>query len=75
MNYQLEIKQIVDYPRCRIYRDFLRTLMKDKSIRTNGNSFLCSSHRTYQGVNSIPYSYTDRIQNQIIHIGCSHTKW
>lgn len=40
MNYQLEIKQIVDYPRCRIYRDFLRTLMKDKGIRTNGNSYL-----------------------------------
>lgn len=40
MNYQLEIKQIVDYPRCRIYRDFLRTLMKDKGIRTNGSSYL-----------------------------------
>lgn len=40
MNYQLEIKQIVDYPRCRIYRDFLRTLMKDSDIRTNGSSYL-----------------------------------
>ena len=27
LDYQLEIKQIVDYPRCRIYREFLRSLM------------------------------------------------
>lgn len=40
MNYQLEIKQIVDYPRCRIYREFIRNLMKDRSIRTNGCSYL-----------------------------------
>lgn len=40
MNYQLEIKQIVDFPRCRIYREFLQTLMKDKSIRTTGSSYL-----------------------------------
>ena len=40
MDYQLEIKQIVDYPRCRIYREFLRTLMKDSNIRTNGGSYL-----------------------------------
>lgn len=40
MDYQLEIKQIVDYPRCRIYRDFLLTLMKDRTIRTNGSSYL-----------------------------------
>ena len=40
MDYQLEIKQIVDYPRCRIYREFLRTLMQDRNIRTNGSSYL-----------------------------------
>ena len=40
MDYQLEIKQIVDYPRCRIYRDFIRTLMQDRNIRTNGSSYL-----------------------------------
>lgn len=40
MDYQLEIKQIVEYPRCRIYREFLRTLMKDRDIRTNGSSYL-----------------------------------
>ena len=26
MDYQIEIKQIVDYPRCRIYRIFFRDL-------------------------------------------------
>ena len=40
MDYQLELKQIVDYPRCRIYREFLQTLMKDKGIRTSGSSYL-----------------------------------
>jgi hypothetical protein len=39
MDYQLEIKQIVDYPRCRIYREF-QNLMKDKDIRVNGGSYL-----------------------------------
>ena len=40
MIYHLEIKQIVDYPRCRVYRDFLRDIMGDREIRTNGNSYL-----------------------------------
>jgi len=40
MNYQLQIKQIVDYPRSRIYRDFIRSLMNDKSIRATGSSYL-----------------------------------
>lgn len=40
MNYQLELKQIVEFPRCRIYRDFIQTLISDKGIRTNGRSFL-----------------------------------
>ena len=40
MDYQLEIKQTVDYPRCRIYREFIRTLMEDRNIRTNGSSYL-----------------------------------
>ena len=34
--YQLEIKQLVSYPRCRIYREFLQTLIADRSVRTNG---------------------------------------
>ena len=40
LDYQLEIKQIVDYPRCRIYREFIRSLMEDRDIRTNGSSYL-----------------------------------
>ena len=38
--YQLELKQIVDYPRCRIYRQFIGLLMKDKNIRVGGTSRL-----------------------------------
>ena len=40
MEYQLELKQIVDFPRCRIYRDFIRKLSEDKNIRVNGSSNL-----------------------------------
>lgn len=38
--YTLEIKQIVDYPRCRIYRQFIQTLIADRSIRVSGGSGL-----------------------------------
>ena len=38
--YQLELKQIVDYPRCRIYRQFVQNLITDRSIRTSGGSGL-----------------------------------
>ncbi len=38
--YQLEIKQIVDYPRCRIYRQFIQNLTADRSILTGGGSGL-----------------------------------
>ena len=27
-DYQLELRQVVDYPRCRIYREFMQTLMQ-----------------------------------------------
>lgn len=40
MKYQLELKQIVEFPRCRIYRNFIQTLANDKGIRTTGGSFL-----------------------------------
>ena len=40
LDYQLELKQIVDYPRCRIYREFIHSLMEDRDIRTNGSSYL-----------------------------------
>ena len=39
-NYQLELRQIVDYPRCRIYREFIQTLIADRGIRTGGCSGL-----------------------------------
>lgn len=63
--YQLEIKQIVDYPRCRIYRQFIRTLMEDKSICLGGCSclfyftVLCSyaNFRTsYKKIDGVSYT-------------------
>lgn len=65
MNYQIEIKQIVDFPRVRIYRDFIRTLITEKGIRTSGSSFLfyyivlCSyaNYRiSYRRLESITYT-------------------
>lgn len=65
MEYQLELKQVVDYPRCRIYRQFIRTLMEDRSIRTSGCSdlfyfvVLCSyaNFRTsYRKIDGISYT-------------------
>ena len=38
--YQLQIKQVVDYPRCRIYRQFVQSLIKDQNIRAGGGSGL-----------------------------------
>lgn len=63
--YQLELKQVVDYPRCRIYREFVQTLIADRSIRTNGGSglfyytVLCSyaNFRTsYRRLDGITYT-------------------
>ena len=34
--YQLEIKQIVEFPRCRIYKKFVEMLMCDPDIKTSG---------------------------------------
>ena len=53
--YQLELKQIVEFPRCRIYRDFIRSLVTNKSIRTNGGSFLFY----YIVLCFLLYKYTD----------------
>ncbi len=39
-DYQLQIKQVVDYPRCRIYRQFVQSLMTERSIRISGGSGL-----------------------------------
>lgn len=38
--YKLEVKQIVNYPRCRIYREFIQSLITDQNICTNGSSGL-----------------------------------
>ena len=63
--YQLQIKQVVDYPRCRIYRQFVRFLMEDRSIRVSGGSglfyftVLCSyaNFRTsYRRIDGISYT-------------------
>ena len=63
--YQLQIKQVVDYPRCRIYRQFIRRLMDDRSIRVSGGSglfyftALCSyaNFRTsYRRIDGISYT-------------------
>ena len=64
-DYKLEIKQIVDYPKCRIYRQFIQSLIADRSIRTNGCSglfhyaVLCcyanfrTSYQRYDGISYI----------------------
>ncbi len=61
--YQLEIKQIVDHPRCRIYKEFVESLMTDPDIKTSGGCGLyhytvlsCfasfqTMHRKISGVN------------------------
>lgn len=63
--YQLQIKQIVDYPRCRIYRQFIQSLIEDRGIRTGGDSglfyfaVLCSyaNFRTsYRRIDGISYT-------------------
>ncbi len=38
--YQLQIKQVVDYPRCRIYRQFVQSLINDRNLRVSGDSGL-----------------------------------
>ena len=43
--YQLQLKQVVDYPRCRIYRQFVRFLMEDRNIRVSGGSGLFVASR------------------------------
>lgn len=65
--YKLEIKQVVDYPRCRIYRQFIQTLVEDRNIRTSGGSglfyytILCCytnfkiSYRCIDGINYTVY--------------------
>ena len=64
-NYELQIKQVVDYPLCRIYRQFIQSLIKDRNIRVNGGSglfyytVLCSFANfrvSYRHIDGIRYS-------------------
>ena len=38
--YKIELKQVVDYPRCRMYRQFIRSLIDNKMLRVGGTSGL-----------------------------------
>ena len=38
--YKLEIKQLVDFPRCRIYRQFIRMLHRKRDIRMGSHAGL-----------------------------------
>lgn len=40
MSYKLEIKQLLKFRHCRIYRSFIRELMRDKNLKIKGNSYL-----------------------------------
>ena len=63
--YKLELKQVVDYPRCRIYRQFVNSLINNHNLRIGGSSqlyyytVLCSyaNFRTcYHKVKSVTYT-------------------
>ena len=65
--YQLEIKQIVEYPRRRICKKIIEVLMCDPNIKTNGGCGLChyivlsgfasykTEHRKISGINYTIY--------------------
>ena len=65
--YQLEIKQIVEYPRRRISNKIVEVLMCDPNIKTNGGCGLChyivlscfasykTEHRKISGINYTIY--------------------
>ncbi len=63
--YKLELKQVVDYPRCRMYRQFVHGLINNKILRVGGSSslyyytVLCcyANFRTsYHRVKSVTYT-------------------
>ena len=62
--YQLELKQLVDYPRCRIYRKFIQSLIADRSFHSRGGSglfyyvvlsSLANFRSSYQRIERISY--------------------
>lgn len=62
--YQLELKQLVDYSRCRIYRKFIQSLIADRNLHSRGGSglfyyvVLCSYanfRSSYQQIERVSY--------------------
>ena len=58
LTYQLQIRQLVTYPRCRIYREFLQTLIADRDIHTNG----CPGLSCYTALCSLASSRTTHLR-------------
>ena len=65
--YQLELKQLVDYPRCRIYRQFIKSLIADRNLHSHGGyglfyiMVLCSNanfRSSYQRIERVSYLNT-----------------
>ena len=75
--YQLQIKQIVDYPRCRIYRQFVRFLMEDRSIRVSGGSglfyftVLCSYRIGAEGQTQAIEAFSVLVDVLVDHTPCT----
>ena len=65
--YQLQIKQVVDYPRCRIYRQFVRFLMEDRSIRVSGGSGLFLFYGTLQ-LRKLPHLISPHRRHQLYRL-------
>ena len=63
--YKLELKQIVDYPRCRMYRQFIQSIINNKDLRIGGGSHLyyytvlccyANFRTSYHRVKSVTYT-------------------
>ena len=79
--YKLEIKQLVDYPRCRIYRQFIQLLMQEQDICTGNHAGLfhyivlscyANFRTSYKRIEGI--SYTIQPGQWLCRIG-ELTKW
>ena len=79
--YKLEIKQLVDYPRCRIYRQFIQLLMQEQDIYTGNRAGLfhyivlscyANFRTSYKRIEGI--SYTIQPGQWLCRIG-ELTKW
>lgn len=75
--YKLEIKQLVDYPRCRIYRQFIQLLMSETDIRVGSRAGLfhytvlscyANFRTSYKCIDGISYPVIRR--NRIVHASC-----